>query len=126
MQWLMLQNETPKDYVIATGIQYSVRDFVTMAAKKLDMEITWEGSGIEERGFDQNGKLIVNVNSSYFRPTEVETLLGDSTLAKKDLKWEPKTSLDEMIDEMIEHDLELAKYELELGITSTKVHRKNS
>ena len=92
----------------------------------LEVVSTWEGSGIEERGFDQNGKLIVNVNSSYFRPTEVETLLGDSTLAKKDLKWEPKTSLDEMIDEMIEHDLELAKYELELGITSTKVHRKNS
>jgi GDPmannose 4,6-dehydratase len=126
MQWLMLQNETPKDYVIATGIQYSVRQFVTMAAERLNMKITWEGEGIDEKGYDQDGKLIVNVSSEYFRPTEVETLLGDSTLAKAELKWEPKISIDEMLDEMIEHDLQLAKYEIELGITSVKVHRKNS
>jgi GDPmannose 4,6-dehydratase len=126
MQWLMLQNDFPKDYVIATGIQYSVREFVSMAAKRLDMKITWEGKGIDEKGYDQNGRLVVNVSPNYFRPTEVETLLGDSRLAKEDLKWEPKISLDQMIDEMIEHDLELSRYEIELGITSTKVHRKKS
>ena len=126
MQWLMLQNDHPKDYVIATGIQYSVREFVSMAAEWLDMKITWDGKGVDEKGYDQSGKLVVNVNQDYFRPTEVETLLGDSTLAKTDLNWEPKTSLEEMLDEMIEHDLQLARYELELGITSTKVHRKNS
>ena len=126
MQWLMLQNDHPKDYVIATGIQYSVREFVSMAAERLDMKITWDGKGVDEKGYDQSGKLVVNVNQDYFRPTEVETLLGDSTLAKTDLNWEPKTSLEEMLDEMIEHDLQLARYELELGITSTKVHRKNS
>ena len=126
MQWLMLQNDEPKDYVIATGIQYSVREFVTMAAQKLDMKIAWEGKGINEKGYDQEGRLIVDVSSEYFRPTEVETLLGDSTLAKEDLNWEPKTTIDEMLDEMIEHDLQLAHYELELGITSTKVHRKKS
>jgi GDPmannose 4,6-dehydratase len=97
-----------------------------MAAERLNMKITWEGEGIDEKGYDQDGKLIVNVSSEYFRPTEVETLLGDSTLAKAELKWEPKISIDEMLDEMIEHDLQLAKYEIELGITSVKVHRKNS
>lgn len=126
MQWLMLQQDEPKDYVISTGIQYSVRDFVTMAAKKLDIEISWEGEGIQEKGFDQKGRLIVEVSDEYFRPTEVETLLGDSSLARKDLNWEPKITLDEMLDEMIEHDLQLARFELELGITSTKVYRKNS
>jgi GDPmannose 4,6-dehydratase len=126
MQWLMLQNDEPKDYVIATGIQYSVREFVIMAAEKLDMKITWEGSGINEKGYDQEGRLIVDVSAEYFRPTEVETLLGDSTLAKEDFNWEPKTTIDEMLDEMIEHDLQLARYELELGIISTKVYRKNS
>ena len=126
MQWLMLQNDVPKDYVIATGVQYSVRDFVSMAAERLDMKISWEGEGVNEKGYDQNNRLIVNVSPEYFRPTEVDTLLGDSTLAKKELNWEPQTSIEKMLDEMIEHDLQLAKYELELGITSVKVHRKNS
>ena len=126
MQWLMLQNDEPKDYVIATGIQYSVREFVSMAAERLDIKITWKGKGLDEKGYDQDGRLIVDVSPEYFRPTEVETLLGDSTLAKQDLKWEPKITIEEMLDEMIEHDLQLARYELELGITSTKVHRKNS
>ena len=126
MQWLILQNDLPKDYVIATGVQYSVREFVSMAAERLGIKITWEGKGIEEKGYDQNGKLVVNVSPEYFRPTEVETLLGDSSLAKKDLKWEPKISIDQMIDEMVEHDLEISRYELELGINSTKVYRKKS
>ena len=126
MQWLILQNDLPKDYVIATGVQYSVREFVSMASERLDMKITWEGKGLEEKGYDQNGRLVVNVSPEYFRPTEVETLLGDSSLAKKDLKWEPKISIDQMIDEMVEHDLEISRYELELGINSTKVYRKKS
>mgnify|MGYP003951092565 FL=1 len=126
MQWLMLQNDAPKDYVISTGIQYSVREFVSMAAEKLDIQITWKGKGVDEKGYHQDGRLIVDVSPEYFRPAEVETLLGDSSLAKQDLKWEPKTTIEEMLDEMIEHDLQLARYELELGITSTKVHRKNS
>lgn len=126
MQWLMLQSDVPKDYVIATGVQYSVREFVNMAADRLDIKITWQGEGVNEKGYDQNNKLIVDVSPEYFRPTEVETLLGDSSLAKKELNWEPKTSTEQMLDEMIEHDLQLAKYELELGITSVKVHRKKS
>ncbi len=109
-QWLMLQQETPDDFVIATGVQYSVRDFVTIAARQLKIEIDWQGTGVDEKGFDRaTGKCIVSVDPRYFRPAEVETLLGDPTKAREQLGWVPKISFDELVCEMVESDLELAK-----------------
>jgi GDPmannose 4,6-dehydratase len=105
MQWLMLQQETPEDFVIATGVQYSVRDFVNAAAKELGMEIRWEGRGKEEKGYGAQGKCFVAVDPRYFRPTEVETLLGDPTKAKEKLGWTPKTTFDELVAEMVREDL---------------------
>ena len=109
MQWLMLQQDQPEDFVIATGVQYSVRDFVNAAAKELGMQIRWEGQGVEEKGYDANGKTIVAVDPRYFRPTEVETLLGDPTKAKKKLGWTPKISFDELVAEMVREDLKSAE-----------------
>jgi len=110
MQWLMLQQEQPDDFCIATGKQYTVRQFVEFAADHLDIKIRWEDKGIEEKGYNQQtDKLIVAVDPRYFRPTEVETLLGDPTKAKQRLGWEPKITLEEMIHEMMENDLNLAK-----------------
>ncbi len=110
MQWLMLQQETPEDFVIATGKQYSVRDFVDKAAKNLGITVSWEGKGIEEKGRDQKtGKIIAAVDPTYFRPTEVETLLGDPSKAKKKLGWVPEISFEDMVAEMVEQDLEIAK-----------------
>ena len=102
MQWLMLQQEEPEDFCIATGIQYSVREFVNFAWGHIGKSIRWEGEGVDEKGYDtDSGKLIVAVDSRYFRPTEVETLLGDASKAKEKLGWEPKISLEEMVHEMI-------------------------
>jgi len=110
VQWLMLQQEQADDFVIATGQQYSVRQFVDAAAKKLDMKIEWTGSGLEERGIDtDSGECIVAVDPRYFRPTEVETLLGDATKAKKLLGWKPEISFDELVTEMVRKDLEIAE-----------------
>jgi GDPmannose 4,6-dehydratase len=109
MQWLMLQQETPEDFVIATGVQFSVRDFVNAAAKQLGMEIRWEGQGVDEKGYDANGKCIVSVDPRYFRPTEVETLLGDPSKAKAKLGWSPKTTFDELVAEMVREDLKSAE-----------------
>jgi GDPmannose 4,6-dehydratase len=109
MQWLMLQQETPEDFVIATGVQYSVRDFVNVAAKELGIEIRWEGQGVEEKGLDSHGKCIVAVDPRYFRPTEVETLLGDPTKAKEKLGWTPKTTFEELVAEMVREDLKSAE-----------------
>jgi GDPmannose 4,6-dehydratase len=109
MQWLMLQQDKPEDYVIATGVQYSVRDFVHAAASALDMKIRFEGEGVDERGYDENNRCIVSVNPRYFRPTEVETLLGDASKARKNLGWTPATSFDELVREMAEADFEQAK-----------------
>ena len=109
MQWLMLQQDHPEDFVIATGVQYSVRDFVNAAAKELSMQITWKGQGIEETGTDKNGKTIVKVDPRYFRPTEVETLLGDPSKAKKKLGWTPKISFNELVSEMVREDLKSAE-----------------
>ena len=103
-QWLMLQQENPEDFVIATGKQYSVRDFINEAAKNLDMKIEWRGSGVEEVG-SFNDKEIVVIDERYFRPTEVETLLGDATKAKEKLNWSPKISFEELVKEMVEEDL---------------------
>jgi GDPmannose 4,6-dehydratase len=108
MQWLMLQQENPDDYVISTGIQYSVRDFVNAAAKELSIDILWEGKGIDEKGF-WKGKCIVSVDSRYFRPTEVETLLGDSSKAKNKLGWVPKISFNDLVVEMVREDYNAAK-----------------
>ncbi len=109
MQWLMLQQDQPEDFVIATGVQYSVRDFVDAAAKELGMQIRWEGKGVDEKGYDANGKCIVAVDPRYFRPTEVETLLGDATKAKEKLGWTPKISFAELVAEMVREDLKSAE-----------------
>ena len=120
MQWLMLQQEKPEDFVIATGVQYSVRQFVDMAAAELGVTLRWEGEGVSERGVVQRvegdaapalkaGQMIVSVDARYFRPTEVETLLGDPSRAKQRLGWEPAITLAEMIAEMVAHDLALAR-----------------
>lgn len=109
MQWLMLQQETPEDFVIATGEQYSVRDFVNTAAAELEMSIKWQGSGLEEKGFDSEGRCIIAVDPRYFRPTEVETLLGDPTKAKERLGWVPRTTFKELVSEMVRDDLRAAK-----------------
>ena len=113
MQWLMLQQDKAEDFVIATGVQYSVRDFVNAAAKELGITIRWEGVGVEEKGFllssvgreVEDGKRIVAVDPAYFRPTEVETLLGDPTKAKEKLGWTPTTTFDELVAEMVREDL---------------------
>jgi len=110
MQWLMLQQDEPEDYVIATGEQHSVRDFVNAAAGYLGLSIEWQGSGVNEKGIDsETGKCIVAVDPRYFRPAEVETLLGDPTKARKKLGWKPRTSFAELVREMVESDLETAK-----------------
>lgn len=110
MQWLMLQQNEPDDYVIATGEQHSVRDFISIASEKLGLSIEWKGNGVNEKGIDKHsGNVVVAVDPRYFRPTEVETLLGNPTKAKQQLGWEPRISFDELVTEMIENDLELAK-----------------
>jgi len=109
MQWLMLQQEQPEDFVIATGVQYSVRDFVNAAAKELRMSIRWEGQGVDEKGYDGQGKCIVAVDPRYFRPAEVETLLGDASKAKQKLGWTPRTTFDELVTEMVREDLRAAE-----------------
>ena len=110
MQWLMLQQDKPEDFTISTGMQYSVRDFVNIAAKELGIELKWSGTGVSEVGVDvTTGRILISVDSRYFRPTEVETLLGDSTNAKEKLGWTPKISFKEMVREMVIHDLNEAK-----------------
>ena len=110
MQWLMLQQDEPDDFCIATGVQYSVRDFVNFAWSHLGKTIRWEGEGMNEKGYDsETGNLIVEVDPRYFRPTEVETLLGDPSKAKEKLDWEPKITLEEMVYEMMENDIKIAK-----------------
>ena len=112
MQWLMLQQNKPEDFCIATGVHYSVRDFVNMVAQELEINIQWKGDGIDEIGIDSTtGNTIVSVDERYFRPTEVETLLGDATKAKEKLGWEPKISFDEMVKEMTAADLKEAEKE---------------
>ena len=110
---LMLQQEQPKDYVIATGQQYSVRDFVNVAGKEVGFDIRWEGDGVDEKGYEQHtGKCIVSVDKRYYRPTEVETLLGDASLAREVLGWKPKTTFQEMVAEMVAQDLKEASRDL--------------
>ena len=107
-QWLMLQQKKPEDFVIATGKQYSIRDFINLASKNLDMRIDWKGKNLDEVG-SFNGKDIIKVDPRYFRPAEVEALLGDSSKAKEKLNWVPKISFEQLVKEMIDEDLKLAK-----------------
>jgi GDPmannose 4,6-dehydratase len=109
MQWLMLQQEQPEDFVIATGVQYSVRDFVDAAAEELGIKMRWFGEGVDEKGYDGAGKCIVAVDPRYFRPTEVETLLGDPTKAREKLGWTPQITFEELVAEMVQEDLKSAK-----------------
>lgn len=109
MQYLMLQQPEPKDYVIATGEQHSVRDFVNAAAECLGMDISWHGKGAEEKGMDSRGRVIVAVDPRYYRPTEVETLLGDTSKARRELNWHPLTTFEELVREMVEEDLQNAE-----------------
>ena len=109
MQWLMLQQETAEDFVIATGIQYSVRDFVAAAATELGISIRWDGAGVESKGYDGQGRCIVAIDPRYFRPTEVESLLGDATKAREKLGWTPKITFAELVSEMVREDLHSAE-----------------
>ena len=120
MQWMMLQQDKPTDYVIATGVQYSVRDFIEMAASKIGLEIEFKGNGENEEGFIKNisdkletnlsvGDSIIKVDKRYYRPTEVETLLGDPSKASKELGWTPEITIDEMVAEMMQNDMQKAK-----------------
>ena len=108
VQWLILQQKTPEDFVISTGQQYSVRDFVNVAAKELGFNISWSGNGVKEKGL-VDGKVVIEIDKKYFRPTEVETLLGDASKAKEKLGWEPKISFKDLVSEMVKEDLKLAK-----------------
>ena len=110
-QWLMLQQAEPEDFVIATGVQYSVREFVDLAARELGMPLRWEGSGVEERGVDSTGRQIVAIDARYFRPSEVESLIGDASKARRKLGWTPKVSFPELVAEMVQSDLDLAMRE---------------
>ena len=109
MQWRMLQCDKPQDFVIATGHQYSVREFIRRCAEKLELGLTWQGSGIDEKALDKDGKVVVSIDPRYFRPTEVETLLGDPTKAQKELGWTPTTTFEELVTEMVESDLKSAQ-----------------
>ena len=108
MQWMMLQQDTAEDFVIATGVQYSVRQFIEWTAAELGMQIRWEGEGVDEVGY-ADGKAVIRIDPRYFRPTEVETLLGDPTKAKQKLGWVPEITAQEMCAEMVAHDLAQAK-----------------
>jgi len=108
-QWLMLQQIQPEDLVIATGKQYSVRDFVNLAAKNLDMKISWKGKGIDEVGLI-NGQESIKVDPRYFRPSEVENLLGDFSKARNKLGWVPKITFEQLVQEMVDKDLKLIKH----------------
>jgi GDPmannose 4,6-dehydratase len=121
MQWLMLQQKGPEDFVIATGVQRSVREFVEMAAGELDMQIEWRGSGENERGYDRAGRCVVAVDAGYYRPSEVETLLGDATKAREKLGWKPVVTLEELVKDMIASDFAEAQSEKE-----SAHHRRNS
>ena len=111
-QWLMLQQEKPKDYVIALGEQRSVRNFVEVVAKRMDMQIEWQGAGVDEQGVDtKTGNVIIKVDSRYFRPFELEALKGDASRARAELGWQPKVTFDELVDEMVAEDLRLAELE---------------
>jgi GDPmannose 4,6-dehydratase len=109
VMWRMLQQPKPQDYVIATGQQYTVREFVECAAEPLGIRLHWEGTGAAERGIDGEGRVIVAVDPRYFRPAEVETLLGDASKARRELQWEPRVSFADLVSEMVTEDLKEAE-----------------
>ena len=102
--WKILQQKAPDDYVIATGKQYSIKQFINLTAKKLKLKIVWKGKGINEKGFDENGKSIIECDKNYLRPLDVNTLLGDARKARTKLKWKPKEDINSLIDEMIKSE----------------------
>jgi len=123
-QWLMLQEDKPDDFVISTGVQRSVRDFVALAASHLGFEIEWRGSGVNEEGVDRGtGRVLVRIDPRYFRPAEVETLLGDSSKARKVLGWAPEVGFEALVKEMIDADLEIAKRDSHMQQQGFKVFR---
>jgi GDPmannose 4,6-dehydratase len=123
-QWLMLQQERADDYVIATGEQHSVREFVAAAGAQLDMRIDWRGKGIDEQGVDtRTGRTVVKVDPRYFRPTEVETLLGDPAKARSQLGWQPEHSFQQLVQEMVESDLAIAKRDAVIAREGFKTYR---
>ena len=105
--WLMMQQDEPEDYVLATGTTTAVREFVEMSFKEIGVELRWEGTGVDEKGFDSaTNEVVVEVDPSYFRPTEVELLVGDASKAKKNLGWEPKRTVQQLCSEMVKSDLD--------------------
>jgi GDPmannose 4,6-dehydratase len=123
-QWLMLQQETAEDFVIATGKQYSVKDFVEAAGAHLGFKIEWQGQGVDEVGIDTvSGRTLVKVDPRYFRPTEVETLLGDATKAKEKLGWTAEVTFPELVSDMVAADLEVAKRDAMVAKEGFKVYR---
>ena len=125
MQWLMLQQEEARDYVIATGQQYSVREFVNIAAHHLGMELRWEGEGVDEKAYDQNNREIVCVDPRYYRPAEVESLLGDPAKAKRELGWVPKTSFLDLVAEMVSEDLKAAERDVLVNKHGYSAYQRN-
>ena len=114
-QWLMLQQDAPEDFVIATGKQYSVREFVEAACREIGFDLTWQGKGKAEQGIDNvSGKSIVRVDTRYFRPAEVDSLLGDASKARQKLGWSPKITFTDLVTEMVQRDLEDANKEAQL------------
>jgi len=123
--WLMLQQPEPGDYVIATGEQHSVREFCELAFKELEIELEWQGQGLEEKGIDKKtNKVIIEVDPKYFRPAEVESLLGDSTKAREKLGWKPKISFEELVKEMVQSDLEESKRDVHLVNGGFKIRKE--
>jgi GDPmannose 4,6-dehydratase len=122
-QWLMLQQPQPEDFVIATGVQHSVREFTTLAAAELGMELKWQGSGLDEQGVDQNGRVVVRVDPRYFRPTEVDSLLGDASKARAKLGWTPEISFAALVKEMVETDLQIARRDAVIMREGFKAYR---
>jgi GDPmannose 4,6-dehydratase len=123
-QWLMLQQEEPEDFVIATGEQYSVREFVSRAALQLGMSIEWRGKGLEEQGIDRkSGRTVVRIDARYFRPAEVDTLLGDATKARTRLGWKPEIGFEALVKEMVSADLEVARRDAVIAREGFKTYR---
>jgi GDPmannose 4,6-dehydratase len=122
MQWLMLQQDEPEDYVIATGQQYTVREFVKAVAEELQMHLTWRGVGSEEKAFDPNGRCVVAVDRRYFRPAEVDALIGDASKARTKLGWKPRTSFKQLVAEMANFDMQAAERDLLVHKSGYRVH----